>query len=573
MKSKLEQARKHHQAGRVGRARDLYRKILKREPKNPEALFQYGSLMYQNGQPEAARDIFEHATSMAPGLPVFHAALGEILRQLGQMKAAEKSLSAALTLNPGDKVTRTNLALCFMEQGELVKAHQAFAEALDIDPTFAPALRSLALVVQMMGDRGHSQDDMDRVIKTYDKAVAARPDNPEALANMALAFHGLGKFEAVIGVCERVLRLAPHHFAARNTLGSALLNLDRVDEAIAAFQKAIEGHDGIGDTHFNLATAFHRNQRYSEALAAYERAADLMANDPTVHLAIGNLCNSSANFERAAEAFARALELDGAVFEAHSGLGQALTRLGRTDEAKAAYARALEIDPDDAAAQFALEALGQEPVAAAPADYVSELFDKMAPGFDTELRDHLHYRTPELLREAVASVLADERPAWTVADLGCGTGLCGPLFRGLAARMIGTDLSSGMIERAKERGVYDELRIEALEDTLAGAGQAFDLVLAADVFVYIGDLDSVFGVCAKALREGGYFAFSTEDLTGGDFSINRAMRFAHSQDYITGLAGKHDFEVVVADKAEIRTEAEKPIVGGIYVLRLARDRR
>ena len=116
-----------------------------------------------------------------------------------------------------------------------------------------------------------------------------------------------------------------------------------------------------------------------------------------------------------------------------------------------------------------------------------------------------------------------------VVDLGCGTGLCAPLFRPLARYMVGIDLSPGMLAIARQqRGhLYDALLQGDGAETLLSlsaselrrrsrgspsTGGSVDLVLAADVFVYVGELERTMRACAHVLRVGGLLAFTVEEL-------------------------------------------------------------
>src|SRR5207302_1633468 len=97
-----------------------------------------------------------------------------------------------------------------------------------------------------------------------------------------------------------------------------------------------------------------------------------------------------------------------------------------------------------------------------------------------------------------------------VLDLGCGTGLAGELFRPLSRRLDGVDLSPRMLAQAATRGVYDRLAAGDLLTHLGGTGDRYHLVLAADVFVYLGDLAPVFAAARLVLRAGGWLAFTVE---------------------------------------------------------------
>ena len=161
---------------------------------------------------------------------------------------------------------------------------------------------------------------------------------------------------------------------------------------------------------------------------------------------------------------------------------------------------------------------------------MSHLFDTYAEQYDKHLVKQLHYRGPQLLRAAVADLPADR--ALEVLDLGCGTGLCGVSFRDLARTLTGIDLSPGMLARARQHGVYDELLQSDIAGFLLSSSTRYDLILAADVFVYVGDLAGVFQGASRVLRPAGRFIFTVEAHEGEGFVVRPSGRFAHSLAYL-----------------------------------------
>ena len=179
--------------------------------------------------------------------------------------------------------------------------------------------------------------------------------------------------------------------------------------------------------------------------------------------------------------------------------------LGLADQARSSYREALAHGADPSLVQFALGALGDARAAAAPRHYVEQLFDSYAVGFDEHLVGTLQYRGPQVLADG----LGRERYA-SALDLGCGTGLAAPSLRPRCTRLEGVDLSAVMVERARARQLYDELRQADVVEALTAAPGAHDLLFAADVFIYVGALDAVFAAAARALRPGGELCFSVE---------------------------------------------------------------
>jgi predicted TPR repeat methyltransferase len=123
-----------------------------------------------------------------------------------------------------------------------------------------------------------------------------------------------------------------------------------------------------------------------------------------------------------------------------------------------------------------------------------------------------------------------------------------------------------MIAKSRERGVYDELVESDICAALDARPAQFDLVAAADVFVYMGALEAVFAGCAKALRPGGMFAFTAETCDA-NWRLTSHSRFQHSPDYVRKVAADSGFTVVAERKAPLRWEDNRPVESDLFCLR------
>jgi predicted TPR repeat methyltransferase len=247
-------------------------------------------------------------------------------------------------------------------------------------------------------------------------------------------------------------------------------------------------------------------------------------------------------------------------------LGEAREKLSDLDAAARAFREALVADPADAQgamARLALIGQGDAPRALPPA-YVARLFDDYAPRFDKHLTDNLGYRAPALIAEALSAIASGRRFACAL-DLGCGTGLMGEPLRARAARLVGVDLSAAMVAKARERGIYDELIIGDAVAPMRERPNAFDLIVAGDVFVYVGDLAPLFAAVARALASDGLFAFSVETCEGDGFKLEPTMRFAHSRSYVETTAREVGLRPLLIRSASTRREAGADALGLICV--------
>lgn len=212
-------------------------------------------------------------------------------------------------------------------------------------------------------------------------------------------------------------------------------------------------------------------------------------------------------------------------------------RLGDRDGAVAAFAAARDADREDYhGARLHLARLGAgESTPEMTAAYVRRLFDQHAPEFEESLLGRLEYRGPAILMDALSAVRGSPLRFDSVLDLGCGTGLAGEVIRPYCGRLVGMDLSPAMIEHAKAKGIYDRLvAAELLEFLTSEAGERYDLVLAADVFVYCADLAPIAKAVAHVMEPGGLFAFTTETHDGPGTRLQPTLRYAHGMPHVRG---------------------------------------
>jgi predicted TPR repeat methyltransferase len=271
----------------------------------------------------------------------------------------------------------------------------------------------------------------------------------------------------------------------------------------------------------------------------------------------------------AADLLAQALEIAPRFAAAWFALGEVREALGDCAGAVAAFREAQACDPDDRqGAALHLARLSAGAAAMSPA-YVRTLFDQYAPRFDEALTEGLAYRGPALLRDAVAAACRREGRAArfsAMLDLGCGTGLAGAAFRTMAMRLTGVDLSPGMIAQARAKSLYDRLETGDLLEFLAGeAPNSYDLVVAADVLAYLGDLALVARAAARVLAPRGLFAFTVETHAGDGVILGEKLRYAHGKAHMLAALATAGLHVAELTAASTRSEGGIPVPGLVVV--------
>ncbi len=257
--------------------------------------------------------------------------------------------------------------------------------------------------------------------------------------------------------------------------------------------------------------------------------------------------------------------------------GLAQEALGHNEDAATAWRQCLALDPaDHFGARLDLARVGAMPAEEATSENFSgTLFDGYAERFDSHLTEALQYRAPALLKDALARScgLAGRGLHFeTVYDLGCGTGLMGEAIRTQSGFLAGCDLSPRMIERARAKRrddgepLYDKLAVAGLTSFLASRPDASaDLVVAADVFVYLGDLGAAFAQSARVLKRGGLLAFTVQSHEGEGVVVGADRRFAHAELWLREKLGEARLRVLRIEAASTRQDRGHPVPGLLVV--------
>jgi predicted TPR repeat methyltransferase len=281
------------------------------------------------------------------------------------------------------------------------------------------------------------------------------------------------------------------------------------------------------------------------------------------------------DFTGAADILVQTVALAPAFATAWFALGAIRDRLGDGSGAITAFTRARDADPEDYhGARLQLARLGAgEAAPAMTQTYVKRLFDQYAGRYDAALTERLNYRGPAILRDAVAEATGVAgRPLHFAAllDLGCGTGLAAVAFRPLADRLTGVDLSPAMIEQAKAKNLYDRLVCASLAEFLAAevvAATRYQLILAADVFVYLNDIAPIIAAAARLLAPDGVLAFTVETHSGDGAKLLPTLRYAYGEAYLRRAIAEAGLSLVTLAVAAIRTEKGVPVDGLVVVAR------
>lgn len=418
---------------------------------------------------------------------------------------------------------------------------------------------------------------LDAAETLYRRILEAAPGHPDALHFLGLLRFQRGRPDEAVTLISQAIVQAPDFADFHGNLGNIFTSLGRLDEAEASYRRAMALDPARADFHNNMGVLYRVTADPVRAESEFQCAVQLDPGHFRAYNNLGMLYAAQDRGQQAVEHYCRSITLMPEHPDGHKLLGLAYYTIGQVKEAAEVFRQWLIHQPDDPTARHMYAACSGEDVPPrAPDDYVAETFDRFAESFEEQLQTRLSYKAPELVVTALGRYLPPAARQFEVLDAGCGTGLCGPLVAGHAAQMTGVDLSLGMLRKAEGKGCYDHLyRMELTAFlNLPEQADAWDVILSADTLCYFGPLDGVFGAARRALREGGWLAFSVED--GGDRSaasghvINPHGRYAHSEDYVRRCLDAAGFGVLETQSTTLRTEGGRPVSGLIVVGRALR---
>jgi len=372
-----------------------------------------------------------------------------------------------------------------------------------------------------------------------------------------------GRYAQARSCFEAALVLAPGRASVLANLGVTHFRLGQWHEAIPLLQQTTAADPNQSDAWVCLGLAHVALAQWQAAVDPLARGLALEPQRASLWLVYAQCQLRLGHVELALQALDRAVAMDPNLAEVWSERGNLLRELHRLEDAAECFERAITLGADPEVHRYYLASVrGKGSPATPPRRYVEALFDGYADDFQAHLVEKLQYQAHESL---VRPLLRAGRRYRAVLDLGCGSGLCGPLIHPLADTIDGIDVSKVMLRQAGQLGVYRELIHADLVPFLSETTRSADLVLAADVFIYVGELSAVFRSVRRILEPAGCFAFTVELLPEGqDVRLLPSLRYAHSESYIRRLAQTHEFKVRDLFSAPLRYDQLKP-VQGLYV--------
>lgn len=303
--SLVQEGLAHHQGGRLQQAAALYQRALQSAPRDAEANHLMGLLEHQAGRGDTAVRHLSEAVAAEPGNATYHSNLGVVLQSLRRLDEAKASYERAIALDPGIAAVHNNLGVVLNGLGRFEEARAAYQRALALEPRYAEAHANLGLTLQAMGRRAEAVaayrqaialrpryakaiGNLGKLLRELGKpeeaianlraALALRPLDAGLHNNLGLALRDADKLEEALASFQKAVALKPHFAKAMQNAGQLLADVGRQADAVTSFQAALAVQEDAS-TYFALGMALSEIDRIEEAAAAFLRAAEIEPGD------------------------------------------------------------------------------------------------------------------------------------------------------------------------------------------------------------------------------------------------------------------------------------------------------
>lgn len=256
------------EAGRLEEAETLFRRLLKADPVDPQALHFFGILAAQKSNPEAAESYLRRAIDAQPGWAGAWNSLGAVLLSWGKFEAALAACGEAIGLDPAEVEYQYNFGLALYACGRLEDAAATLKKVTVAAPAAAEAFGSLGAVLKDLSRNADCEAACRR-------AIEIDPTHAEACNDLGVALRRQGRNADAERSYRRAIEIVPLYAEAHNNLGIVLRRQGRYADAEGAFRRAIELNPDIAAFYANLANLLRISGEFAEAKTAYRRAIDL----------------------------------------------------------------------------------------------------------------------------------------------------------------------------------------------------------------------------------------------------------------------------------------------------------
>lgn len=568
-----------HDAGQLDEAERIYRQILETAPDQPDVLNLLGLIAQDKGAHVEACELFSKAVFFKKDNPAFFYNLAFSLKADGKFYEALDNFQKVLMLKPDVKEAYNEMGLIYKKINKTDMARQCWKQALDLDNGFVEAAANLQFSY-LDEEPEKTETELKNLCRQY-------PENPLPAFLLCQLFLKHERWAGAWNAAEKLLKSFPASDDVYVIIGKLALRDKKYDEALGYFTEAIQLNSAnveallgaadcysmCGETqkaesfykrifeldrdnfnaHNNYAELLQRQNRVAEALEEYRKAVIVNPKSAAVSNNLGTILRQMKDYEQALGLFFNALSLDKSLEEAAVNVSETLILLQREDAQKALDIAEnwLKSSPDNVFAKHTVCSLKGE-TSEVNLEYSQRLFEHFADNYESVV-ENLDYSAPMAVGRIAGSLKG------SIVDLGCGSGLVGEVIKSPENHIVGVDLSAKMLEKARQKNVYEDLVCDDAVGYLR-KNKAFDWGIAVDVLGYMSELTDFF-----AAAQGMKLVFTTEIYDGEeDFKLFPSGRYKHNCQYVQNVLKKNGYLNIRKERIKIRKENDEDVWGCVW---------
>jgi len=542
-------------------AEEKYLELLKNDPNNTGLLHLLAISHGQRGELKQAENYIVKALKQDDNSAHLYNSYANIAKYQGNDSKAVELYEKAISLEPGNSASHYNLGLMLLKSNQNKQAISYIEKAIKIKPDYIDAYHVLIKLL-------HKTQQIDKATKTISQAENTGIDHPVFTKLKAQNQHYKNNIDTAIENYETYLDICNSDYDAHHHVATAYLTKGDVKAATRHNLAALEINPEHEESHHNIAVIYLTQNKLDLALKHWLKALSLAQNIDYIYN-IGVTYNYKGQYTDALSYFEKTLKLEPKHYNSIVNIAVIYIKKNMPPEARFYFKKALEIKPDDEQNLYMLAALDgkQDSFKSAPNNYVKDLFDQYANSFEDHLQKVLSYKAPEIIYDMLSKHLdIENKEKLSICDIGCGTGLMGIKLHEHSSILIGVDLSEKMLDQAREKNIYTDLISKDINDFLKTKSNTFNIITAADVVPYYGDITELFANVKESLKEDGIFTFSVEASESANYSLGKNARFTHNKNYITECATKLGLIIIGTSELSTRKEGTNEIACHSFLL-------
>jgi tetratricopeptide (TPR) repeat protein len=260
-------------------AEQLFRKAIASNNSSPEAHNNLGRILQAQGKTQEAAAEYDKALNLDSRYEQALVYKGSLMMDQGQSKQALALMNEAIRYNSKSAKAHFYKGSALAETGDLHQALKSLNTALSLEPNAAHTLNKMAEIYQAQGNQAGS-------VSTFRKAILAKPEYTPAIMGLANLLDTRGDAELAISELRSAINIQPNYTPYHIRLGQLSLEVDKTEQALKAFNSAMEQDPSNAMAAQGLASTYVRLAEQQASKGALADDADLVEAENKIESAL-----------------------------------------------------------------------------------------------------------------------------------------------------------------------------------------------------------------------------------------------------------------------------------------------